>query len=351
MNILRRFPSTSSVALVWGAVSLSLGLVVVVAACGGSPPPPAEAPPPPLDSPAPSAAPADQTEKASSAKVAQGIDAIKAQDFAKAKSLLTEARTENPKDSQAAFYLGVALEGLSDAPGATAAYKDALALDPKLTEASVNLSALLLDAKDATGALSVAEAGLKTAPKQPDLLLNRALALEAAGKKDESLKAYGAAVAAAPDNVDLHIAYAELLTAAKDDKTALEQLRAVATTEDPKELEKLSQKFGKLHAFADCIAVLDKAIKATDTADLHVRRAVCRHEQKDDPGALSDYEAAIKLDDKFAPAHYYLAQHVCPTDKKKAAEQFKKAAELGGDSDLGKHAAELAAKAKAGKCH
>jgi Tfp pilus assembly protein PilF len=342
-----RFSPISSVVLGFSALALLL------AACGGSPPPPAEAPPPPLDSPAPtaSAAGAGQTEKASSAKVAQAIDAIKAQDFAKAKSLLTEARTESPKDSQAAFYLGVALEGLSDGAGATAAYKDALALDPKLTEASVNLSALLLDAKDAAGALSVAEGGLKTAPKQPDLLLNRALALEATGKKEESLKAYGAAVAAAPDNVDLHIAYAELLMAAKDDKTALEQLRAVATTEDPKELEKLSQKFGRLHAFADCIAALDKAIKGTDTADLHVRRAVCRHEQKDDAGAVSDYEAALKLDDKFAPAHYYFAQHICPTDKKKAAEHFKKAADLGGDSDLGKHAAELAVKAKAGKCH
>ncbi len=350
--------TTPSLARLFPISSLALGfsaLTLLLAACGGSPPPPAEAPPPPLDSPAPSATPAaGQTEKASSAKVAQGIDAIKAQDFPKAKSLLTEARTENPKDSQAAFYLGVALEGLNDAAGATAAYKDALALDPKLTEASVNLSALLLDAKDAPGALSVAETGLKTAPKQPDLLLNRALALEASGKKDESLKAYAAAVAASPDNVDLRIAYAELLTAAKDDKTALEQLRAVTSTEDPKQLASLAQKFGRLHDFLRIASPCStaKPSRETDTADLlHVRRAVCRHEQKDDAGAVSDYEAALKLDDKFAPAHYYFAQHICPTDKKKAAEQFKKAAELGGDSDLGKHAAELATKAKAGKCH
>jgi len=346
MTLAGRAPRSFSALFLFGALSLT------VSACGGSAPPP-EAPPPPLDNPPPSAsAPsAGQSEKASSAKVQQAIDAIKAQDFAKAKELLNAARSENAKDPQAAFYLGVADEGLNDASGATAAYKDALTLDPKLTEASVNLSALLLDGKDAQGALTVAENGLKTAPKQPDLLLNRALALEAVGKKDESLKAYGAAVAASPDNVDLRIAYAELLTAAKDDKTALEQLRAVTSTEDPKQLEKLSQKFGKLHAFADCIAVLDKAIKAADSADLHVRRAVCRHEQKDDAGAQSDYEAALKLDDKFAPAHYYLAQHVCPMDKKKAAEHFKKAAELAGETDLGKHAAELASKAKAGKCH
>ena len=329
--------------------TLSVAAVLLVG-CGS--PPPAEAPPPPLDSPSdtPAAKPSNNTEKPSSAKVEQGIEAIKAQDFAKAKQLLSAAHQEAPKDPQAAFYLGVALEGLSDGTGASAAYKDALALDPKLTEASVNLAALSLDAKDAAGALAVADAGLKTDPKQPDLLLNRALALEALGKKDESLKAYGAAVAAAPDNIELRIAYAELLTVAKDDAKALEQLRAVSTTEDPKLLEKLSQKFGRLHAFADCIAVLDKAIKSADSANLHVRRAVCRHDQKDDAGALSDYEAALKLDEKFAPAHYYLAKHVCPTDKKKAALHFKRAAELAGTDDIGKRAADSAIKAKAGKC-
>ena len=207
-----------------------------------------------------------------------------------------------------------------------------------------------LDAKDAPGALATTETGLKASPKQPDLLLNRALALEALGKQEDALKAYGRAVSASPDNIELRIAYAELLAAHKDDKLALEQLRAVATTEDPKALEKLAQKFGRLHAFADCIAVLDRAIKVTDNAPLHVRRAVCRHDQKDEAGALSDYESALKLDDKFAPAHYYLAKHVCPTDKKKAATHFKRAAELAPSDEIGKRAAEMVVKAKAGKC-
>jgi len=341
MNLTPRTALTVSALLLAG---------VFLAACAGSPPPAVEAPPPALDD-----APAEPAASATSAKpssknVEQAIEAIKAQDFAKAKALLVTARADAPKDPQAAFYLGVALEGLSDGPGATSAYKDALGLDPKLTEAAVNLSALLLDAKDAPGALQVADIGLKTAPKQPDLLLNRALALEATGKQADALKAYGAAVAAAPDNSELRIAYAELLTTNHDEKTALEQLRAVTTTSDPKLLEQLSQKFGRLHAFADCIAVLDKAIKVSDHANLHVRRAVCRHDQKDDAGALSDYEAALKLDEKFAPAHYYLAKHVCPTDKKKAATHFKRAAELAGSDDIGKRAAELAVKAKAGKC-
>ena len=110
------------------AVCVALVGALSVAACGGSAPPP-EAPPPSLeDSPPPAAS--DQSAKPSSKKVEQGIEALKAQDFAKAKALLSEARSESPKDPQAAFYLGVALEGLSDATGASAAYKDAVALDP-----------------------------------------------------------------------------------------------------------------------------------------------------------------------------------------------------------------------------
>ncbi|HEY2405304.1 MAG TPA: tetratricopeptide repeat protein [Polyangiaceae bacterium] len=332
----------------FGTLCLALG------ACAGSTPPPAD-PPPPDMGPAPSASaeskpPADQTEKPSSAKVEQAIDALKKQDFAAAKTLLTAARAENQKDPQAAYYLGVALQGLNDAAGAKSAYQDALKLDAKLTEASVNLSALLLDAKDADGALSVCDSGLKTQPKQPDLLLNRALALEAQGKKDESLKAYGAAAAASPDNIELHIAYAELLTAAGDEKGALDQLHGVANTDDPKLLAALSVKFGRLHAFGDCISALDHAIKIKDSADLHVRRAVCRHDAKDAAGAVDDYKAALKIDDKFAPAHYYLGKQLCKTDKKQALEHLNKAAQLAANSDIGKRAKESADKAKAGKC-
>ena len=121
MNVTAHRPWSYSAALLLGALAL--------AACAGSTPPPVEAPPPSLaDDPEPAASvPATETAKASSKQVEQGIAAIKAQDFAKAKTLLSAARQEAPKDPQAAFYLGVALEGLSDATAASAAYKDALA--------------------------------------------------------------------------------------------------------------------------------------------------------------------------------------------------------------------------------
>ena len=272
--------------------------------------------------------------------VKQGMDAIQKQDFEGAKKILTDAAAKDPKDPQAAFYLGVAMDGLGDVTGAMAQYKKALELDPKLVEAAVNLSGAQYEQKDAAGALATAEQGLKANPKSPELLLNRALSLEALGKKAEAMDAYAAAVKARPDDAQLRITYAELLTAAGKREEALTELRAVQNVEDPTLLAALGVRFGRLKAFPDCIAALDKAIKLKDAPDLHVRRGVCRHDFGDDAGAQADYEAALKLDANFAPGHYYLGRHLEKKDKKKAIESLEKALKLDPNGPIGKQAKE-----------
>ena len=275
----------------------------------------------------------------SSAKVKSGMDAIQAGDFQKAKEALTAAEAENPKDPQAAFYLGVALEGLGDGAGATARYEKALSLDPKLSEASVNLSALLLDAGNGKRALEVAQQGLAHAPKHPGLLMNRALALEAAGDTKGALAAYGEAVKAQPDNLELRYAHAELLAGAGKKDEALAELRKLTLGADVKLLAAAANVFGKLQAFGDCVSALDKAIQKQPAAELHTRRGVCRHEMKDDPGAKNDFEAAIKADPKFAAAHYYLGMHhKAAGNTKDAKASLGKAAELAGNEGVGPRA-------------
>ncbi len=229
---------------------------------------------------------------------------------------MSDARKESPKDPQAAFYLGVALEGLSDGTGATAAYKDALALDPKLTEASVNLSALLLGRQRPGRRAERGRRRPQNCAKTAGFTAQPRLALEATGKKEESLKA--TARPSLPRRQ--HRAAHRLRRAADRRQRRQDRARTAARRvdhDDPKLLEKLSQKFGRLHAFADCIAVLDKAIKASDSANLHVRRAVCRHDQKDDAGARATTKPPSSSTRNSPPAHYYLAKHVCPTTRKK----------------------------------
>jgi Flp pilus assembly protein TadD len=316
---------------------------LALAACGNTLPPTTPDNPPPLDDASPTKKPKqDAVVAPSNELVKQGMDAIQKQDFAAAKQVLTDAVSKDPKDPQAAFYLGVAMEGLGDSAGAMAQYKKALELDPKLVEAAVNLSGDQYDKKDAAGALATAEQGLKANPKSPELLLNRALSLEALGKKDEAMAAYGAAVKAKPDDPQLHITYAEYLAGAGKRDDALSELRAAQNVEDPTLLAALGVRFGRLKAFPDCIAVLDKAIKLKDSADLHTRRGVCRHDFGDDAGAQADYDAAIKLDANFAPAYYYLGRHLEKKDKKRALEALDRAQKLDPSGPIGKQAKEAA---------
>jgi Flp pilus assembly protein TadD len=316
-------------------------LWLMLAACGPSPAPASPDNPPPLDDPAPAKKP-DAVVAPSNELVKQGMDAIQKQDFEGAKQVLGEAAAKDPKDPQAAFYLGVALDGLGDLPGAMAQYKKALELDPKLVEAAVNLSGAQYEQNDAAGALATAEQGLKASPKSPELLVNRALSLEALGKKTEAMAAYGAAVKARPDDAQLRITYAEYLAASGKKDEALTELRAVQNVEDPTLLAALAVRFGRLKAFPDCVAALDKALQRKDSADLHTRRGVCRHDFGDDAGAQADYDAAIKLDANFAPAYYYLGRHIEKKDKKRALEMLDKAQKLDPSGPVGKQAKEAA---------
>jgi len=127
-----------------------------------------------------------------------------------------------------------------------------------------------------------------------------------------------------PGDAALRMTYAEYLAEAGHGDAAIAELKAASDTDDVSTLAALSLRFGRLKAFADCVAVLDKAIKIKPNPDLHTRRGVCRHDAGDDPGALADYEAALKLNGNFAPAHYYLGQHLCGTkDHKRALESFE----------------------------
>jgi len=318
-----------------------LGAFVCLAACSAAPPKQASSVDPPLDEPPPNAAPAAQQDKvvpASSGKVQKGIDAIQNQDFAGAKAVLSEAATEAPKDPQAAFYLGVAYEGLGDAGSAEKQYRKALELDGKLVDASANLSAILLDSGKAKDALPVIEKGLKVDPRHPNLLFNYALALDAEGKNEEALKAYAKAVEARPDALELRFAYAQVLAKNNKAPEALEQLRVAAKSDDPKLLGGVADAFGKLKAPADCVATLDRALKASPSPGLQVRRGVCRHDTGDAKGAHEDFEAALKLDPKFAAAHYYLGMDLRKTDKKAAAQHFQKAVDADEKGPVGKRA-------------
>jgi Tfp pilus assembly protein PilF len=321
--------------------------LLLFTACAGSPPPPAADPSPEADSTPNSGT--GSSAPASNASVEKAMGALQNQDFAGAKSILEQARKDDPKDAQAAFYLGVADEGLGDKSGAKEAYRAASSLDPKLPDPAVNLSQLLLDEKDAAGALAVVDAALKSIPKNPDLLLNRAVALEALGKKDEALSAYGVAADARPKDLVLHAAYGQLLFEAGKQKEGLAELKIAAGSDDPALLASIASIQTKAGAFDDCIASIDRALAQKKVPALLVRRAMCEDGKKDDKAAEADYQAALAMDPNFAPAHHYFGLHLASKDKKAALEHLDKAAALAGDKGIGPEAKKKAAELRAKK--
>jgi Tfp pilus assembly protein PilF len=329
-------------------IAWKVAFSLLLVACGSSAPPPAEDPslvedPTPGKGESPAAAPA------SNADVEKGMAALEKQDFEGAKTILENARKNDPKDAQAAFYLGVALEGLGDKAGAVKEYKAAAELDPKLPDPAVNASQLLLDGDDAAGALALVDAALKHNAKHPDLLLNRAVSLEALGKKDEALAAYGQAAAARPKDAMLHAAYGGLLSEAGKSKEAVAELKLAAETDDPALLASVASVLTKEGAFPECVQAIEKAMVAKKVPALLVRRGICKAGSKDEKGATADYEAALGMDPNFAPAHHYLGLLLAPKDKKKALEHLDKAAAAAGDKGIGPEAKKKAAELRAKK--
>ncbi len=271
---------------------------------------------------------------ASTSTVQSGIDAIQAGKFDEAAKILGGARAEDPKDAQAAFYHGVALEGVGDVKGAIEAYQAALAIDPKLLEASQNLSFVLIDQGDAEGALAVADAGLEASPDHPGLLTNRATAL-AMARSPEALPAFEKALEKSPESASLRFNYVEALARSGKRDEAIAESKKIPT-DDPAFAAEVSQVLYKLKAFDDCISVLDKSLEKQASADFLVRRGACKDGKKDVAGAQADFEAALKADPKFAPAHFYLGRDLAAAGKKaKAREHLQKAAELGQGTPVG----------------
>lgn len=317
-------------------------LVASAVACGGSSTPPSDPSDPEL--PDDGAAPAGGAQApASSDDVQRGIDALQAGDAGQARTILEKARSRDPKDAQAAFYLAVAYESLNDKPKAVELYRETLKLDPKLTEGYVNLSSALLDAGEAAEAAEVAGRGLEISANSADLLTNRALALEAAGNDGEALTAYGKAVEASKDNAELRYAYALLLAKANQPDAAKSQLKEVPRlSKDARVLAAAADLFAQLKDFEQCVALFGKAIAAEASAVLYVRRGVCQHGMKQDSAALADYEKGLELDPASAEAHYYIGlHHKQAGDKKKACEHLGKASS--GDGQYAQAATKQAA--------
>ncbi len=113
---------------------------------------------------------------------------------------------------------------------------------------------------------------------------------------------------------------------------------AAAKNDDAATLATVGRMLGPGKAFTDCVRIFDRAIALkSDEAELYVRRGVCKHELKNEADAAKDFEAAMKVDGKYQPAHYYAGLSYLAQGKKGLAKDaLKRAYNLGKDTPIGK---------------
>lgn len=331
----------------WLAVWLPMTLLC--AACASTPPPktPELAADPPLDEHGQVASGATTTE------LERAVAYIKNEKWDDAKQHLAQVLAARPDDPEANYYLGVADEKLGDRDGAAAAYKKALAKDPSFAEAATNLAAMLLDPPPKPDeAIEVMKGVLAKKPDDVPLLRNLAYAYGLKGDVANASKYYDEALAKG-DDAQIRLAYAQLLVDAKQPDKAVPHLKKAleATGDDGPLLATIGTLLGYTKSYADCVSAFDRALKTkADQPEWLTRRGTCRHGLKDDAGAKADFEAAVKADPSYAPAHFYLGQALI-LDKKRntALDELKKAKELGKGGPISKAADEAIAELTTGK--
>ncbi len=246
---------------------------------------------------------------ATSGEVSRGVDALKSGDYATAKSAFEAAIAKNPRDADAHHYLAVTLEKTNDKAGAEREYKAALAIRPNLAEAAANLGALYVDGQKWDEAIAVLEPEAKKRGDSAPVEFNLALAYAGKGDRAGATRAFDAAMKITPSDAMLLYTYGHTLASWHEGEQAVAKLRAAAGAANGQGdlLGSIGHELLVLRAVPDCIAAFDKAIAAKDAAQFRTERALCKLANKDDPGATSDLEAALKDDPNYGLAHYWLA--------------------------------------------
>ncbi|WP_437515054.1 tetratricopeptide repeat protein [Sorangium sp. So ce1099] len=330
----------------WAMKPAALQVMAVVAlaasaacalSCGGAQEPPREQ----LFADPPDGSDEATSKGASSTALDRGIAYIKNEKYEEAKQHLLQAIEHEPGSAEAHYYLGLAREKTDDRAGAEASYKKALASDPKLEAAALNLAALYLDEPPRPDeAIAVLSKAIEQAPGRAALHQNLGYAYGLKRDVPNASKHYEAALKA-EDTAATRFAYGAMLFEAKElDRAAAELKKALAATgDDVATLATIGRMLGPAKAYADCVAAFDRAIKLKPEAEFHVRRGTCRHELGDEPGARADYQAAIKVDPRFAAAHYYLGLSFLAERKPQSAlAALTEAGKHGGDTEIGKRA-------------
>jgi Tfp pilus assembly protein PilF len=293
-------------------------------ACGGAKPPPAQSPEARTSEPEVSA-PARPTPQASPL-VREGEALLAKGDAAAAKAKFEAQLATHKDDVRAWLGLGLAEEVLGDVKAAEKAYREAIAVDGSFAEAHNNLALLLRDADRLPEAVTELEQAVHADPKLASARTNLAMAYEDEGRAGDANEAYAAAVKLTPDDAMLRLNYGLFLLGQGDAESdhALAELRAAQAKArgDRAVLVGVGNGLRRAGKPNEAVRALEAAIQGGDgkpTPALLSELALAQHAAGMSPEAKASLEQALRLDPKYASAHYVLASMLASEGNKRGA--------------------------------
>jgi Flp pilus assembly protein TadD len=262
--------------------------------------------------------------------------------YDKALPHLEKALEVKPDNAEAHYLRALALLKTGKQAEAEKGFVKALELDGDLTHARVHLGAIYLaEPPRPKEAIAVLEPAAAKEPDAVDIRDLLAFAYRLQGANDKAAKQYEKALSikATPQ---LHFAYSDLLFEMKKNDAATAHLKSALPgyEKDPQQLAAIADRFGQLQAFDECVSTFDKvlALDARQPSAL-VKRGLCKHGQKKEKDAQTDYFNALKIDPGFQAAHYYLGMSFLANKMRgKGVTHLEKAVKAKPDSPVGKRA-------------
>ncbi|HEX7478337.1 MAG TPA: tetratricopeptide repeat protein [Polyangiales bacterium] len=268
-----------------------------------------------------------------SSLVKQAEQKLAANDAQGATALLDDALQTDPKDARAALDLGIAREMLGNPQGAEQAYRHAIEIKPEFAEPLNNLGVLLRDRGDLKEAIELLKRAAAANPDSAAARTNLALALEDQGDVAGARAAYEKALQLAPKEAMTRANYGLLLLQSGERDAAVRELqRALADGQGNRAallavgngLRRAGDGQGAVQAMQAAVSAGGEPATPALLSELALAERAAG--QKD--AAYATLERVLKQDDRYAIAHYLLANMLAAdqrfADAKKHYEHYLK---------------------------